>query len=162
MDSKGELMISFVIPAHNEEIWVGRCVAAIQSAAGANGEEYEVIVVDDSSGDATSAVALRHGARVIHVEPRHISAARNAGAHEAQGDVLFFVDADSLVGARLVNSAMAQIRAGAVGGGGHRERRERRRGHPDRLNRWRTGPGPRRALPGTARRGSAGPRLDRP
>jgi glycosyltransferase involved in cell wall biosynthesis len=74
-------------------------------------------VVDDSSGDATSSVAQQHGARVIRVEHQHISATRNAGAREARGDVLFFVDADTLVSAQVIQSALRSIGDGAVGGG---------------------------------------------
>jgi glycosyltransferase involved in cell wall biosynthesis len=110
-------MISFIVPAHNEEAWVGRCVAAIHSAMEPLGEPHEVIVVDDSSTDATSAVAAQHGARILRVERRQISATRNAGAKEARGSTLFFVDADTLVSAKVVQQAWNAIREGAVGGG---------------------------------------------
>jgi glycosyltransferase involved in cell wall biosynthesis len=111
-------MISFIIPAHNEEAWVGRCVSAIRGALGMIDEGHEVIAVDDSSTDATASVAQQHGARIIRVAHQHISATRNAGAREAQGDVLFFVDADTLVSAQVIQSALRSIRDGAVGGGG--------------------------------------------
>jgi glycosyltransferase involved in cell wall biosynthesis len=110
-------MISFIVPAHNEEAWVGRCVAAIQTAAEAGGEEHEVIVVNDSSTDTTSSVAEQCGAQVIRVEHRQISATRNAGAKAARGDVLFFVDADTLVNVQVVRSAVQNMRQRAVGGG---------------------------------------------
>jgi glycosyltransferase involved in cell wall biosynthesis len=81
------------------------------------GEDYEMIVVDDASGDATAVIARECGARVIRVEHRHISATRNAGAHEAQGDYFFFVDADTLVNAAVIQSALRSMREGATGGG---------------------------------------------
>src|SRR6266704_1741530 len=59
----------------------------------------------------------KHGARVIRVEHRQISATRNAGARQASGDILFFVDADTLVNAQVIQSASRSIREGAVGGG---------------------------------------------
>ena len=110
-------MISFVVPAHNEEALIGRCISAIREALGALREDSEIIVVDDSSTDPTSVIARRHGASVIRIEHRHISAARNAGAKEVRGDVLFFVDADTLVSPQIIQSALSSIRAGAVGGG---------------------------------------------
>lgn len=110
-------MLSFIIPAHNEEAWVGRCLSAIHGAMEAVCEPYEAIVVDDASTDATAAVAERHNAMVLQVEHRQISATRNAGAREARGDILFFVDADTLVNAAVVQSALSSIGAGAVGGG---------------------------------------------
>ena len=110
-------MISFIVPAHNEEAWVGRCVSAIRSAMELVGEQHEVIVVDDASTDATAAIARQQGAQVVRVEHRQISATRNAGARQAHGDILFFVDADTLVNAAAIQSALRSVRAGAVGGG---------------------------------------------
>jgi len=110
-------MISFIIPAHNEEAWVGRSISAIRSALESIGEQYEIIVVDDASSDATASIARQQGAQVIRVEHRQIAATRNAGARQAQGDILFFVDADTLVNAPAIQSALRSIRAGAVGGG---------------------------------------------
>ncbi len=73
-------MISFIVPAHNEEAWVGRCVSAIRSVAEPISEPHEIIVVDDASTDATAAIARQQGAQVVRVEHRQISATRNAGA----------------------------------------------------------------------------------
>src|SRR5262252_6268199 len=50
-------MLSFVVPAHNEQACLGRTVQAIHAAARATGRPYEVIVVDDASTDATAEVA---------------------------------------------------------------------------------------------------------
>lgn len=114
---KAEQMISFIVPAHNEEAWVGRCVAAIRSGLESLGEPHEIIVVDDASSDSTATIARQQGAQVIRVEHRQIAATRNAGAREARGDIFFFVDADTLVNAAAIQSALRGVRAGAVGGG---------------------------------------------
>lgn len=110
-------MISFIVPAHNEEAWIGRCVSAIRSGAEFLGEPHEIIVVDDASSDATASNAREQGAQVIRVEHRQIAATRNAGARQAHGDILFFVDADTLVNAPAIQSALRDLRNGAVGGG---------------------------------------------
>jgi glycosyltransferase involved in cell wall biosynthesis len=110
-------MATFIIPAHNEEAWVGRCLSAIRSAMESVGTAHEVIVVDDSSTDATSSDSRQHSARVIRVEHQHIAATRNAGVREARGEVLFFVDADTLVSAEVIRSALRSIHEGAAGGG---------------------------------------------
>jgi glycosyltransferase involved in cell wall biosynthesis len=110
-------MISFIVPAHNEGAWVGRCVSAIRNSAESLNEPHEIIVVDDASTDATAAIARQQGAQVVRVEHRQISATRNAGARQAQGDILFFVDADTLVNAPAIQSGLRSVRAGAVGGG---------------------------------------------
>src|SRR3954454_14825185 len=110
-------MISFIVPAHNEEAWLGRCVSAIRNGAESLGEPHEIIVVDDASSDATASIARQQGAQVVRVEHRQIAATRNAGARQAHGDILFFVDADTLVNAPAIQSALRSVRAGAVGGG---------------------------------------------
>ncbi|MEO5914106.1 MAG: glycosyltransferase [Luteolibacter sp.] len=110
-------MITFVIPAHNEEAWVGRCIIAIRNAMEAVDTAHEIIVVDDSSTDETSSIAREHGACVLRVEHRHIAATRNAGASGARGDELFFIDADTLVTAGVIRSALRSLSEGAVGGG---------------------------------------------
>src|SRR5690348_6577420 len=110
-------MISFIVPAHNEEAWVGRCVSAIRSGLETVTKPYEIIVVDDGSTDATASIARQHGAQVVRVEHRQIAATRNAGARQAHGDILFFVDADTLANGPAIQSALRSVRAGAVGGG---------------------------------------------
>ena len=67
-------MLSFVVPAHNEQACLGRTVQAIHAAARATGRPYEVIVVDDASTDATAEVARKHDATVVSVNRRQIAA----------------------------------------------------------------------------------------
>jgi glycosyltransferase involved in cell wall biosynthesis len=110
-------VISFVVPAYNEEQLLGPTLRAIHAAARAAGEPYEVVVADDASTDRTAAVAAEHGARVVSVAHRKISATRNAGARAAAGDLLIFVDADTLVTAAVVRAAVRAVHRGAVGGG---------------------------------------------
>jgi glycosyltransferase involved in cell wall biosynthesis len=110
-------MISFIIPAHNEELWIGKCLGSIRTTMEKLAEPYEVIVVDDASTDATSRIAEQMGVRAIRVDHRKISAVRNAGARAASGEVFFFVDADTQVNERAVSAALAALRSGAAGGG---------------------------------------------
>jgi glycosyltransferase involved in cell wall biosynthesis len=110
-------MISFVVPAHNEAELIGRTLAALHQAGRGSGGPYEIIVADDASTDGTGALARDHGARVVAVNFRRIAATRNAGARQAAGELLFFVDADTVVPARAVRGAVRALRGGAVGGG---------------------------------------------
>ena len=88
-------MISFIVPAHNEELEIPATLDAIHAAASDAGQPYEIIVVDDASTDATPEIASRAGAEVIQINQRQIAAARNAGGKTARGECLFFVDADT-------------------------------------------------------------------
>ena len=110
-------MISFIVPAHNEERWIGKCLESIRTVMERIAERYEVIVVDDASSDSTRQIAGQMGANILRVEHRKISAVRNAGARIAGGEEFFFVDADTQVNERVVSAALAALRAGAAGGG---------------------------------------------
>jgi glycosyltransferase involved in cell wall biosynthesis len=109
-------MISFIVPAYNEELELSSTLAAIRAAAFGTGRLCEVIVVDDASTDATPEIARQAGARVVSIHRRQIAAARNAGARAALGEYLFFVDADTRINATHVAEAMAALEAGYAGG----------------------------------------------
>jgi glycosyltransferase involved in cell wall biosynthesis len=113
----GRDLISFVVPAYNEERCLPATLRAIHDSARACGMEYEVVVADDASTDATAAIARREGARVVGVSHRQIARTRNSGARAAGGDRLIFVDADTRVNAEVLRETLAAFDAGVVGGG---------------------------------------------
>jgi glycosyltransferase involved in cell wall biosynthesis len=110
-------MLSFIVPAYNEERLLEATLAALHTVGRALGGHYELVVVDDASTDRTPSIAQRHGALLVSVAHRQIAATRNSGARAASGEWLFFVDADTIVNEAVVRSAVAALRAGAVGGG---------------------------------------------
>jgi glycosyltransferase involved in cell wall biosynthesis len=110
-------MLSFVIPAHNEEALIGRTLDAIRQSAEAVGQPFEIVVADDASTDRTAEIAHERGANVVSVNKRHIAATRNAGARAARGERLFFVDADTVINPQVLAAALRAMDNGAVGGG---------------------------------------------
>jgi glycosyltransferase involved in cell wall biosynthesis len=110
-------MISFIVPAYNEESLIGATLQALHAAGRAVGEAYEIIVADDASTDRTALIARHHGAEIVSVAHRQIAATRNSGARAAQGELLIFVDADTLVNESVVRAAVQAHRDGAAGGG---------------------------------------------
>ncbi len=110
-------LVSFIIPAWNEEPLLGATLEALKEAARHLTEPSEIIVADDASTDRTADVARQHRAHVVAVNHRQIAATRNSGAREARGDLFIFIDADTIVSAELVRAAVEAMRAGAVGGG---------------------------------------------
>lgn len=110
-------MISFIVPAFNEERCLPATIDSLHAAGSATGEMYEVIVADDASTDRTALVARSMGALLVTASNRQIAATRNSGARKAKGEFLIFVDADTLVNETVVRCAVQAMRDGAVGGG---------------------------------------------
>ena len=109
-------MISFIVPAYNEEAELASTLAAIRVAVSRATQPHEVIVVDDASTDATPKIAAQAGARVISIDRRQIAASRNAGGRAAQGEYLFFVDADTRISRAHVSAGIAALESGCAGG----------------------------------------------
>ncbi len=94
-----EPTLSVIIPAWNEEKYIGRAIASLKRAAAVyereRGGVAEIIVVDNNSSDRTADVARQHGARVVFEPVNNIGKARNAGARTARGKYIAFCDADN-------------------------------------------------------------------
>jgi rSAM/selenodomain-associated transferase 2 len=106
-------MISIIIPTLNEE----RSLSSLLDAIGQQGADHEVIVVDGGSRDRTLDIARDHGVRTLFSRPGR-GAAICAGATEAQGEVLFFLHADSMLPPRALDRINEVLNANAniVGG----------------------------------------------
>ncbi|MCU0521981.1 MAG: flippase-like domain-containing protein [Anaerolineae bacterium] len=110
------LAISVIVPAYNEGEQVGVCVRALAEQSVARGD-YEILVVDDASIDATAAIAQAAGAdRVLTIEHGGAAAARNAGLRAASGEVVLFTDADCAPCHEWIESMVRHFRDPAVMG----------------------------------------------
>lgn len=115
------MLISVIIPAFNEEDYIGETLASLNRAMAFLREKEivsaEIIVVDNDSADLTASVARDFGATVI-METRHnVAQVRNAGAAAASGDVLVFVDADTIVPDQLLRRIVAALAEPTCPGG---------------------------------------------
>jgi glycosyltransferase involved in cell wall biosynthesis len=90
------MFISVVIPAYNEERYLPVCLRALDRQT-FPASQFEVIVVDNASTDATAAVACRLGARVVAEPRKGVSRARQAGFQAALGLIIASTDADTRV-----------------------------------------------------------------
>ena len=94
-----QLRISVIVPAYNEEQYIGKCLQSILAAKTPN--VCEVIVVDNNSTDSTaSIVRSMPGIRLVEEKIKGTSAARQRGFTESSGNILAFIDADSMVSAQ--------------------------------------------------------------
>lgn len=91
------MKISIIIPAYNEENYLPQTLAHLNRAAAILPHDSEIVVVDNESNDDTSRIAESFGAMVFHERVRNIGKSRNTGAQNSSGEVLIFVDADTLV-----------------------------------------------------------------
>ncbi len=98
--------LSVIIPAWNEEKYIGRAIDSLKHAAAIyereRGATAEIIVVNNNSSDRTGDVARQHGAQVVHEPVNNIGKARNAGARAARGRYIAFCDADNQVTENLL------------------------------------------------------------
>ena len=79
--------ISVVIPAYDEEKYLPRSLASLDSQTYPR-PRFEVIVVDNASTDRTAEIARAHGARVVREERKGVGRARQSGAEAAQGEII--------------------------------------------------------------------------
>lgn len=91
------MRFSIIIPAYNEERYVGCCLQSLLQLR-YDPNEFEVILIDNGSTDKTVEIATSYSTVVV-LQKRdcHVGAVRNHGAKFAKGEYLCFIDADCLV-----------------------------------------------------------------
>ena len=115
----GVVRTSFLIPAYNEEKLIGRAVASIHGAAERCGlADYEIVVCDNASTDATAEIAAASGANVVRETHRQIARARNAAAAASSGSRLIWLDADAILPAEVLRGTCEAFQSGVFCGGG--------------------------------------------
>ena len=115
------MKLSIIIPAFNEAKLIGGCLQSVFHAVQEikeEGFETEVIVVDNNSRDETGRLAAAAGAQVVFEPVNQIARARNAGAANATGDWLLFIDADSWLASETLRQMLDRIHSGRFVGGG--------------------------------------------
>jgi glycosyltransferase involved in cell wall biosynthesis len=83
------MKVSVIVPTLNEEKMLPRLLDSVKAQ---DFDDYEVIIADARSTDRTREIAAGYGCRVV--DGGMPAAGRNAGASAANGDFLFFLDAD--------------------------------------------------------------------
>jgi glycosyltransferase involved in cell wall biosynthesis len=100
--------ISIVIPAYNEEKYIGDCLQSI--IANRTDDIVEIIVIDNASTDGTAAVAQQFpGVRVVHEPQKGLTRARQRGLMEAKGDLIAYLDADTRMPTTWVATAKKEF-----------------------------------------------------
>ncbi|MGC8812009.1 MAG: glycosyltransferase [Candidatus Aenigmatarchaeota archaeon] len=87
--------VSVIIPTLNEEKLVENCLKSVKNQDYEG--KYEIIVADGKSKDRTVEIAKKYADKIVVAEKRGIAVGRNAGAKVAKGEILLFVDADTIL-----------------------------------------------------------------
>jgi glycosyltransferase involved in cell wall biosynthesis len=90
------MKVSVIIPAYNQGVYLGK---AVQSVLDQTYPDFDIVIVDDGSTDDTADIARGfkdQRIRYIYQENRGLSAARNTGIQNSDGELLTFLDSDDL------------------------------------------------------------------
>lgn len=104
--------ISFILPSYNVESYLKHCVSSIEDQKLIN---YEIIIIDDGSTDSTLKIAQELAEanahiKVFHQENQGVSAARNCGLFNANGEYICFVDPDDFFIEKFADDFLSQCR----------------------------------------------------
>jgi glycosyltransferase involved in cell wall biosynthesis len=92
------MKLSVVIPAHNEENYIGTCLRSILREGARSGHDVEVVVVNNASTDRMAEVSSHfQGVRVVDEPRKGLSMARHCGYLETSGELVANVDADCIM-----------------------------------------------------------------
>lgn len=86
--------ISIIVPAHNEEAYLG---ATLDALSHQDYPSFEIVVVANGCTDRTAEVAQEKCHRLVTLAQKGLGVSRNLGARMATGELLIFLDADTLL-----------------------------------------------------------------
>ncbi len=111
-------VFSVIIPAHNEEKYIGRCIKSVIRAAGKVPCETEIVVVANRCTDRTEQIARHYGAYVVTNDKKCISSIRNSGVRASHGRIIVTLDADSMMSLYSLREIGHMLGSGKYVGGG--------------------------------------------
>jgi len=97
--------VSVIIPSLNEEKYIEDTLLSIRKQTH---KKAEIIVVDGLSKDRTAEIAKKRADKVL-VKKTNISQARNLGAKHAKGEILVFVDADTVLSPSWIERVLEEF-----------------------------------------------------
>ncbi|MBW2563411.1 MAG: glycosyltransferase family 2 protein, partial [Deltaproteobacteria bacterium] len=112
--------ISVIIPAHNEEKYIAKCLDSISTAESNIDFSVEIIVALNRCTDNTEDIAKSYKAVTVKEDEKNIAKIRNTGVKVSTGDVLVTIDADSWMTPNMLQEVILNLQSGKYIGGGVR------------------------------------------
>lgn len=106
--------VSVIVPTWNEETSLP---ALLESLEQQTVQDFEVLIADSASTDATARIAGAHGVRFLAGSRKGPAEGRNRGARAASADIFVFVDADCVMPRDVLGRILEALRNPAVIGG---------------------------------------------
>ncbi len=104
------MKLSIVIPAYNEDKYIGKCIESIFSAMAGSRYEVEVIVINNASTDKTREVALSYSrVKVFDELKKGTNQARQLGLIKSTGDLIANIDADNMISRDWLNTVFKEF-----------------------------------------------------
>lgn len=116
--NKEHIKFSIIIPAHNEEKYLEKCLNSILKASKLYENQVEVIVVLNRCTDRTEEIAKSYKCITLKNGDKNLSKIRNAGVDIARGEIIVTIDADSQMDVQLLSKAEKYLASGKYIGGG--------------------------------------------
>ena len=105
-----DVLVSFVVPAYNEEALIASCLAAIREEIARTRCRAEIIVVNNGSSDATRQIASSTpGVTVVDEPQRGLVQARRAGCVASKGELIANIDADTILPEGWLRTALSEF-----------------------------------------------------
>jgi glycosyltransferase involved in cell wall biosynthesis len=112
------MKFSIIIPAHNEEAFIGPCLESIKDAAKNYSDDIEIIVALNRCTDRTEEIARKYGAITVREDRPNLAKIRNTAARSARGKVIVTIDADSRMTTNMLEEIDQKISTEKFIGGG--------------------------------------------
>lgn len=119
------MKISVVIPANNEEHYIGKCLESVVTQTIPDHVELQIIVVLNRCTDRTEAIAKSFAATIVQNDAKNLSSIKNSGISVANGEWIITIDADSWMSENVLAKICQHARSKNIVGGGIKIRPER-------------------------------------
>lgn len=110
--SRKQFELSIVMPCLNESETIGKCIQKAKSFVEKRGITAEIVIGDNGSSDGSQEIAIKHGAKVVHVPKRGYGAALQGAISASSGNYIVMGDSDDSYDFAELDGFLEQLRNG--------------------------------------------------